>query len=369
MSELAEDELLAMDDDAFEEAQSFNDEQVENAEPVSEEVIEEQIEEVAEVPAVEEEELHSEETPGELEEEEVAETEVEEPADSEPTEEEPNPESHKDVEEPSDTEDYDFETSFKETMKPLKVSGKDVQVKSIDDMRNLAMMGIDYSRKMRDIKPLRAVGETLTQAGIMVDGVVNEEMLTRLIDINNGDKDAIAQLTAEHEIDLLDIDTDNIQYTPTASMVSEGTIALQEVERELSSRGSVENVVQVINTLDPQSRQFFNESPAELLKLEQDITSGAYEDIMSSVQYEKSVGRLTGMSDMEAYIQIASGGNSPQEAPVAPVTAPEPKRPSAAKRKAAGISKRAPAAKAKNYDYVNMSDEEFEALTPTTSLY
>ena len=373
MAEHTEDELLAMDDDAFEEAHALS---VENTEPVDLEASEPvnevvndatEDEERADAPVPEdmgEEDEDSEETAETAEEDEVSETE--ETADTEEASDVVEDESHNDAE-GEDGADFDFKESFSQVMSPLKVSGKDVQVKSVDDMRNLAMMGIDYSRKMRDIKPIRAVGETLTKAGIIVDGVVNEEALARLIDINNGDKDAIAQLAAEHGIDPLDMDTENVQYTPTASIVSQDTIALQDVEKELVSRGSVDSVVQVLDTLDPQSKQFFNESPANLLKLDDDIKSGVYEEIMGTVQYEKSLGRLQGMSDMDAYIQIAT--SQPQEEAQAPVAKPQAKRPSAAKRKAAGISKRAPAAKAKNYDYVNMTDEEFEALTPQTSLY
>ncbi len=371
---VSEDELLEMDDEAFEQAQMVQDDIVENAEP------EPVVEEVAEAATQEvevEDTVTSEETDTVEEETEVSETEDDSPADTETEPAAAEAESHtEDTEETeaaddADEEAFDYEASFGAVMEPLKVSGKQVQVKSIDDMRNLAMMGIDYSRKMRDIKPLRAVGETLTQAGIIVDGVVNEEALTRLIDINNGDANALAQLASEHNIDPLDMETEDIQYTPTASVVSEDTLALQDVERELTTRGGVENVVTELNRLDDQSKQFFNESPANLLMLDDDIKSGTYAEIMGAVHYEKSLGRLTDMSDMEAYIQLATQDQSkPAGAAPEVVAAPSVSKSNAAKRKAAGITKRAPATKQqKTYDYVNMSDEEFEELIPKTSLY
>jgi len=373
MADITEDELLEMGDDEFEQAQMVQDDIVENAEPV--EVVNDVAEDAerAEAPVAdveeEEEEVIDEETEPAADDEEQDETETDMPADTKPSEEAEQSESHDNDTEETDVEDDDlnYETSFNAIMAPLNVSGKEtVQVKSVDDMRNLARMGVDYSRKMRDIKPLRAIGETLTQAGIIVDGVINEEVLTRLIDINNGDANAIAQLVKEHEIDPLDIDTEDISYTPTASIVSDQTIALQDVEKELASRGSVEGVVSELNQLDDRSKQFFNESPENLLRLDDDIKSGAYKEIMDVVRYEKSLGRLNGMSDMEAYIQLAVGDEAPASTP-APRAKP---RPSSAKRKAAGITKRAPATKQKkSYDYVNMSDEEFDALTPTTALY
>ena len=257
-------------------------------------------------------------------------------------------------------------------MKPIKVSGEEVTVKSIDDARNLISMGIDYSRKMRDIKPLRAIGATLTEAGIMKDGQVDEEVLMRLVDINRGDKDALAQLMAEKEIDPLDMATEDIKYTPTATMATQSSVEIADVEKELSSRGNVDRVVNELDKMDNKSKQFFNETPANLLMLDDDINSGAYEKIMSTVRYEKTLGRLQGMSDMEAYIQLAQAegneGVKTLQTPQAPAAKPKP---SVKKRKAAAISKRAPAKKTvqKTYDYEGMSDEDFEKLAPADTMY
>ena len=124
--------------------------------------------------------------------------------------------------------------------------------------------------------------------------------------------------------------------------------------------------------MDGESKKFFNESPANILKLEEDISSGVYNDIMGIVDYERTLGRLDGISDMEAYIQVAKAKAQQEAQPEViedAVEKPTPK-PSKSKRKAAGISKRAPAKKTKQtYDYMNMSDEEFEQLVPETSLY
>ena len=360
MAELTDVDVANLDDEAFESAQALSDEAIESE--VETEIVEEQVsEEAVEEPAVEED-SSGEETESEEEPEEVVETEGDNPADNENEEEPEVEESPETIVEDGDTINY--ETSYNAIMKPLKVSGKDVQVKSVDDLRNLANMGIDYSRKMRDMKPLRSIGETLKNAGIIVDGVVNEEALTRLIDINSGNKDAIAQLLKEQNIDPLDMETEDINYVPQASMVSEGSIALQDIEKELNSRGGLDDVVSAVSRLDNKSKQFFNESPENLLKLQSDISSGSYDKIMGAVEYEKSLGRLNGLSDMEAYVQIAQS-----QGQVATPQTPEPKvaQPSKSKRKAAGISKRAPAKIQKQtHDYMSMSDEDFEKLMPDT---
>lgn len=379
MSEITNDELLTMDDEDFDQvSRDYEYQETENTEEVVDEVAEEVVTQEEE-PTVDEgseeeiEESDSEETEEVEDTEEVTETEDDQPADSE-TEEEPAEEESPSTDDDTDEEEveekeFDYKTSYDEIMKPLKVSGKEVQVKSLEDARNLMSMGIDYSRKMRDFKPVKPLIATLEKAGLLVNGEVDEARFMRLLDIENGNKDAFAQIMKEKEIDPLDIEVDSVNYSPTETMVSEQSIEIQEVERELINRGSVDSVISELDKLDDRSKQFFNETPSNLLKLDDDIKSGLYEKIMGAVQYEKSLGRLQGMSDMEAYIQLATQEAPKQSIPTTPKQVV--KKPSAEKRKAAGITSRAPVKKQvqKTYDYANMSDEEFEALANSDLQY
>ena len=376
MAELTEEQLHTLDDEDFEKSQMILDDTVENAEEVIEPVTEGE----PEISTGSEEnktqitdEVDSEETDEVEDKDEVNETEEDtlddiEPEEEATKEESPNDTDDVEAEDESTTNETNYETSFNELMKPIKVSGEEITVKSIDDARNLISMGIDYSRKMRDIKPLRAVGATLAEAGIMKDGQVDEKALMRLVDINNGDKDALAQLMAEKKIDPLDMATEDISYTPTQSMATQSSVEIADVEKELVNRGNIDKVVSELDKMDDASKQFFNETPSNLLMLDDDINSGVYEKIMAAVRYEKTLGRLQGMSDMEAYIQLAKAESSPKEAPIAEAVKPKP---SVKKRKAAGISKRPPAKKTvqRTYDYENMSDEDFEKLAPADTMY
>lgn len=269
--------------------------------------------------------------------------------------------------ESEEVNELDYKESYTHLMQPLKVSGKEVQVKSIDDARSLISMGIDYSRKMRDIKPLRAIGETLSEAGLYNDGEIDEAALMRLVDIQNGDRDALASLMREKSIDVLDIETDDVEYTPQTQMVSQDAIEIQEVQTKLEDLGTLNDVISAVSDLDDTSKAFFNSNPGNLLKLSEDIDTGVYDEVMGTIEYERSLGRLNGISDIDAYVAIARQ-KSPELSVEQPVVteAPSHSSPSRAKRKAAGISNRAPVKKKteKKYDYLNMSDEEFLALTP-----
>ena len=247
-------------------------------------------------------------------------------------------------------------------MGPVKVGGKEYNVKSIADAKKLLGMGFSFSENMQGVKPLRAVGKTLEAAGIITNGVVDEAALMRLVDIQNGDKNALAQLMSEKEIDPLDMETEDINYTPTQSMATEQSVDMDRIEQELITRGNVDTVIQALDDMDDKSKDFFNSSPENLLKLDDDISNGTYDQIMGAVKYERSLGRLGVLSDMEAYIQLASAQSVPEQSEAHKPQANT--KPSAAKRKAAGITKRAPANKKQpaKVDLVNMSDEDFEKL-------
>ena len=374
---MTDEELANLDDEAFEAQAALLDDTAENADtdPLEGELDssdedsnenDDNSEETTEVDPEEQDEDLLDEQSETSSSDEV----TDEDSHEEETEETPNKED--DTDEESEDSTLNYEAEFKQVMEPLKVSGEAVQVKSVQDLRNLAQMGIDYSRKMRDIKPLRAVGETLAKAGIIVDGQVDETALARLVDIANGNKDAIAQLMQEKEIDPLDVDTDDVTYVPETQVVSESTLALQDVEKELVSRGTVDKVTSELMNMDAKSKEFFTEDPSRLLSLEQDISSGTYAQVMQQVRYEKTLGRMSDMSDMEAYIALVSQAaqQTPNTVQTEPQAQPSVQKPSRAKRKAAGISKRAPANNSKpKYDYVNMSDEEFEKLLPTDMGY
>lgn len=325
--------------------------------------------EVDSAPETEEEDVESYEN-HEQEETDFEENDVDSQEEGTPTEDnskddkgEESPEESAETSTESDTTDY--EAYYTEATKPLKVSGKEIEVRNLTDLRNFAQMGIDYSSKMRDIKPLRAVKTTLSEVGIISeDGVVDTDKLSFLADVAKGNKNAILKLVTDNKIDLLDEDTDSSEeYIPETVVPTEAQLDLQEVEATLRSNDTLDSVVSEVSQMDVKSKEFFTENPQNLLHLSQDIEKGVFSKVMGIVMYEKSLGRLQGMSDMEAYMEIVNH----TKAPATPVTEnvqttaqSKPKR----STKGTNVPKsrtNKTAVKPKKYDYINMSDEEFEA--------
>ncbi len=273
------------------------------------------------------------------------------------TEDEPVEENTLDSEE----EAYDYKAGFEELMAPLKANGQEVQIKSAEDARKLIQMGLNYDDKMVSIKPVRLAGKALERAGIIRDGVIDEEALNRMIDFKNGDIEVMKERLKELEIDPLDLDLETTDYQAQNHMVSEHSIAIDDVQRELSTRGTVDQVVGALNTMDEGSKNYFSNNPQQLLGLEQDITSGVFDEINGNVQYERRMGRLGDKTDMEAYIEFAQArGNVMREQAAQPAVQTPRKTINTAKRAKAAGSKSAASKTTEAVNPFDMSDDEFE---------
>lgn len=321
---------------------------------------EEVIEEDEEVEEPEEELEVLEDTDPEEETEDVTEDTEEDTPETLDTEEETGEENTQDTEE---VDDYDYKTEFSTLMAPIKANGQEIQIKSPEDARTLIQKGLNYDEKMVSIKPVRLAGKALERAGIIKDGIIDEVALNRMIDFNNGNVEVVKERLKELEIDPLDLDLDATNYQAQDHMVSEHSVVLDDVQRELDNRGTTDQVISALNSLDTGSKTFFSDNPEQLLGLEQDVANGVFDEINSNVQYERRMGRLAGKTDMEAYIEFAQARaqqvQTQQVEPERPTT-PTKKVNTAKRAKAAG-SKPAVGKTSEAVNPFDLSDEEFEA--------
>ena len=358
---MTEQDFANMSDEEFAEYESSHQDDEITMETVDEEVTEEvEPEVVEEVPEeVEEEQVEtevSEDTDPIVEDEEQGEPEEDtlEPLEAEPETEEENT---------LDSEDaYDYKAGFEELMAPLKANGSEIQVKSPEDARRLIQMGLNYDDKMVAIKPVRQAGKALERAGIIKDGVIDEDALNRMIDFNNGNIDVMKERLKELEIDPLDLDLEQIDYQAQDHMVSEHSMELDDIQTQLNTRGTTEQVVTALNGMDSGSRDYFSDNPKDLLGLEQDITTGVFDEINSNVQYERRMGRLNGKTDMEAYIEFAQERGREMTQTTETVTATKPTKTVDTKKRAkAAGSKPAPSKTTEAVNPFELTDDEFEA--------
>lgn len=353
-SAVEQDDFLSMSDEdilnmPFPEAEVPDEAPAEEVEPEAE---------------VEEDELLEEQEEEFEEEEEVFEedTDVFEDTDTESEEEDSTEE-----EEDTETEDVsDYKAKYDELMAPLRGNGKDVTIKTPDDLRRLAQMGIGYNARMAEIKPLRKIGKMLENAGLLEESKINF-----LIDLSKNNPDAINKLVHQSGINPLDIEPENSDgYKPNTYTVDDSQLDLDEALTALEQSPSGQKVIDVVsNKWDRASREILVNNPTMMQGLQAHVDNGIYDQVMAEVERERLFNRLpAGVSDLEAYNHIGNQMNAAgvfNKQPTAPSPQPnvaaKPKETKRKTRRKAAASTRSKATS--NHvpqDILNMSDDDFE---------
>ena len=185
--------------------------------------------------------------------------------------------------------------------KPFKANGREIQVTNPNDAIVLMQKGTDYVKKMTELKPLKQLNQLMQQHGI------TQEDLGFLADLKAKKPEAIAKIVKESGIDLYQFDVEQASgYTPKAPELPQINDALQATLDELEASSPTFNqTIQVVgNQWDEASRTKIAEHPQLLRILDAQIANGTFAKIDSVLQYERAIGRLTGVSDLDAYVMI-----------------------------------------------------------------
>ena len=279
---------------------------------------------------------------------------------------------------PTEGGGIDYKAEYERLMAPFKANGRDIQVKSVEDAVSLMQMGANYNKKMAALKPNLKLLKMLENSGLL-----SEEKLSYLIDLDKKNPAAISKLVKDSGLDPLDIDTEKAGgYKPNTYTVDDRELALDSVLEEIQDTPSYNRTLDVVtNKWDAPSKRVVAENPQLLKVINSHIDMGIYDLISKEVESERLFGRLSGISDLEAYRQVgdaiqarggfANLGRQEQKTPNAPVVvAPKPKKAEDPKvreqRRAASTTKpAAPAVTPAEFNPLSMSDEEFsKAATP-----
>ena len=274
------------------------------------------------------------------------------------------------TEETDESIEIDYKAEYERITAPFKANGKDIQVNSIDDAIQLMQMGADYQRKTTEIKPLRKIGEMLKQ-----NDLLDAEKLSYLIDLKNKNPQAIQKLLKESGIDPLDIDTsEEVNYKPNDYQVDDKTIELNDVLDSIQHTPQFDTTVKILGShWDQQSKEYLSSNPQTIAILNEQIGNGIYDTIAKEVANQRMLGRLNGVSDLDAYravgdyIQANGGFNTTKQEVVTQqvVQQAKPIQDNKSKKQAASITRTAPSKKTtdlSSIDIMNMSDEDFAKL-------
>ena len=263
----------------------------------------------------------------------------------------------------------------------FKADGQEMQVRSAEDVIRLMQMGVNYSRRMQEMKPLRAQDAMLKQHGL------NDPVkLSYLIDLSKGKPDAIQKLLKENNIDPLDIDTSkdpayqNSNYSPDTKDVD----FEEAIQNTLAAPNGQELINDVNRMWDDVSKEALRDQPDIFNNLLAQMDSGVYSKIKDELNYQRTLGHLTTIPFLQAYHQVGAamekagvfGTSVDQSGGMAPLKTAKPEPIDTGTRKAAdkpktkqpnpNLSSTPRSAPSKGVpeekDFSSMSDEDFLKL-------
>lgn len=268
----------------------------------------------------------------------------------------------------------DYKAEYEKLLAPFKANGKELKVENVDEAIQLMQMGANYNKKMSALKPNLKLLKLLENNDLLA-----ADKLGYLIDLSKKDPEAIRKLVKDSGIDPLDIDTEKeSEYTPNTYNVDDRELELDAVLDKIQDTPTYSKTVNLVsNKWDGPSKQVVAEHPGLLEVINDHMQSGIYDRISSEVEKQRTFGRLSGLSDLEAYRTVgdeldAKGAfadlvtpapeqKPPQQKVV--VKAPKAEDPArASKKRAASTTRTTPASGGKDPDFnpLALSDEDFE---------
>ena len=279
-------------------------------------------------------------------------------------------ESEEDESESSETEvtNKDLEALFE----PFKANGKMIKVESVDEARTLMQKGANYNKKMAALKPAFKVAKMLEN-----NELLDEDTVSYLIDLQNGNPDALKKLIKDKGIDLDSLESDeDPKYAPTTKhKVTDAELALDDVLAQVRETDTYEATMNLVGKeWDESSKGKLVQNPSMILKLNEHMGNGVYQQIADEMARQDALGQLTGLSDLDAYFKVGNDlmesgkfGSQTQENSQTqePEKVVEPVKKKAneqrkSQRKAAAATKAKKPVKEPEVNPFDLSDEDFE---------
>lgn len=269
----------------------------------------------------------------------------------------------------------DYKAAYEKLFTPFKANGRDIAVSNVEDAIALMQMGANYNKKMAALKPNLKLMKLLEN-----NGLLNEERIGFLIDLEKKNPEAINKLVKDSGLDPMDLNAEKVgEYQPKTYTVDDREMELDAVLDEIQGTPSYGRTLDIVSSKwDAASKQVVAGTPQLIKVINSHVQSGVYDAIIKEVESERMFGRLSGLSDIDAYRQVGDAlkarggfnhlGHQGNQTPTKPVVVqPKPKAIEndklRDKRLAASTSKPAGSSSVvKEYNPLSMSDEEFSKL-------
>jgi hypothetical protein len=280
---------------------------------------------------------------------------------------------------PGTLSDEEYLNVGKQVMAEFKANGTNIKMKSAEDVIQLMQMGANYHKKMSGLKPSLKTLKLLEN-----NGLLDPEKLNYLIDLSQNKPEAITKLLKDSKMDPMEMDLESeTTYTPSQRTVSDTETVIDSVLDSIKDSEYYDRTLTVLgDDWDEASRVSIAEQPEIIRTVNAHMETGIFNQVMDAVAYERRLGKLAGISDLDAYQRVGSYMHENKMFTVdgQPQT---PKRQDAqapasqdkgtkdsqqaqrqSRKKAASSSRQRQSAPAKEgkYNPLAMSDEEFSKL-------
>lgn len=159
-----------------------------------------------------------------------------------------------------------------DTLYKIKANGKEFEM-TLDELKQTASKGMDYLKKTTALKPYR------TMIAAMEENKVSPEDINLLIDLKKGNKEAIAKLIKENEVDVYDLPEAN-DYKPQEYRQSETALEMKEVLSTISKDAEFSRTSEIYDAFDEQTKAFLNEDPSRIVGLHNDVKTGVFDKVL-----------------------------------------------------------------------------------------
>ena len=159
-----------------------------------------------------------------------------------------------------------------DTLYKIKANGKEFEM-TLDELKQTASKGMDYLKKTTALKPYR------TMIAAMEENKVSPEDINLLIDLKKGNKEAIAKLIKENEVDVYDLPEAN-DYKPQEYRQSETALEMKEVLSTISKDAEFSRTSEIYAAFDDQTKAFLNEDPSRIAGLHNDVKTGVFDKVL-----------------------------------------------------------------------------------------
>ena len=171
----------------------------------------------------------------------------------------------------------DYKKFYEKIMTPFKANGKLITLKTPEEAIQLMQMGANYTRKMQAIAPYK---KTLLM--LENNGLLDENKLSFLIDLDKKNPEAIKKLIKDAGIDPMDIDTSTEpQYKEGSHKVSNEEAAFMTVLDDLKqSQDGMQTIKEINSNWDDASKNILWSSPDIMRTIHQQRENGVYQLIV-----------------------------------------------------------------------------------------